>query len=167
MMTPKFIVTTNAQATTLIAGLCCMTRTTIRIKNRPLSVKTSVNSLMLPAISNNKVLNSVIGFYTVNMVNYFRGLQITTNLFLHYKTMLLNIISRLKGMIWTMNVNISLCTNMDSTLPSTSSFAPFIVTEDKALTHGGGITRLLLLPTTTYTNRFNHDHIISYLYGFT
>lgn len=73
---------------------------------------------MFKIISKNKIFNTIIKFIAVDMVNYFFGFKVSTNILLHHKSMLKNItISFLKRVFSVSNYSIPAISYIPPTLP--------------------------------------------------
>ena len=79
-------------------------------------------NMLTTASKQHKIFNSIIGLDTVNMVDKLGRQKMTTQLFFHYKTMLINKLSFFKvGTI--LKANISSRINCFATFPSAISFS--------------------------------------------
>ena len=76
-------------------------------------------------ISNNKILNSIVFFVSIYMVDYFCFLKYPSNFGFHNKSMFFYIASGIAiSMVWRMNQNISTSVHVFPALPRIRFFPP-------------------------------------------
>lgn len=101
---------------------------------------------MIRMCKKNKVLNAIVIFYTVYMMNNFALNKVSSNVFFHYKSMFQNIKIRLNriGMISFKDMDVSTQTNDSSAFPTMAFFAKLkngAMTTSRAIFHMGGASR--------------------------
>jgi len=81
---------------------------------------------------NNKILNSIVILYAINMVNFLIWLQVSVKMFFHNKTMFFYITSlRSKRMFRFPDIYISMISYGFSSLPISTSMTPELVAANK------------------------------------
>jgi hypothetical protein len=77
------------------------------------------------ALKQLKILNAIIVFHSVLVVNNFRAGQIPPKVFFHHQTMLKNVTGVLAGvwMVWTVNFNVAVLVYNPAAFPFWMSFA--------------------------------------------
>jgi hypothetical protein len=92
------------------------------------TIKEAMINAMLPTLRKKiKILNSIVGFNLIDVVDYFGFSEIATKMFFNYKSVFGNIpLFILKGMVWTFNKSITFAAKFYPTIPMVMIFTRIV-----------------------------------------